>query len=252
MQMKDTVAAAPPQNRGEIAPERKMSLTEKIQSKLGKKIRSGEFIVGEKLPREKDLVASFNVSRTVIREALAQLRAEGLIDIRHGVGAFVCPPPVHDTKIPFLPDNLKKRSDLLELLELRKGVEIEAAGLAALRRSPAQYERIQEAFQDFCGALKRGEDAAAKDFDLHQRIAEATNNRFYLEFLDYISRQVTLDAPRSLYGGEQSRRLDQLTALEEEHRDIVDAIQMQDAERSRSAMRKHLKASEERFLTLKE
>ncbi|MBO0343991.1 FadR family transcriptional regulator [Roseibium sp. CAU 1637] len=229
-----------------------MSLTEKIQTNLGDKIRGGAYHVGEKLPREKDLVSTYGVSRTVVREALAQLRAEGLIEIKHGVGAFVCSQTTPEMKIPFLPDNLQKRSDLLELLELRKGVEIEAAGLAALRRSPAQNERIQEAFHDFKEALRNNSGASEKDFELHRRIAEATNNRFYLEFLDYISRQVTVNAPRSLYGGEQSRRLDQLNALEDEHRQLVEAIREQDPEKSRSAMRQHLKASEDRFMILKE
>lgn len=226
----------------------RLSLTEKVQSELGEKIRNGVFSVGDKLPREKDLVDAFGVSRTVVREALAQLRAEGLIDIRHGVGAFVCEPPARETRIPFLPDDLKKRSDLLELLELRKGVEIEAAGLAAERRSPAQYERIQEAFEAFRIALRNNDDASEKDFELHRCIAEATNNRFYLEFLDYISRHATLTASGSLYGGEQSRKLYQLSMLESEHARLVEAISRRDAEGARTAMRDHLLQSEKRFI----
>ena len=128
------------------------------------------------------------------------------------------------------------------------GVEIEASGLAALRRSPAQNQRIQEAFHEFRDALELNVASSEKDFELHRRIAEATNNRFYLDFLEYISRHATLEAAGVLYGGEQSRQLDQLKALEQEHKRFVDAISRQDAEGARQAMRQHLVASEERFV----
>lgn len=246
--MKDTATEPRSPVKGREEPPKRQSLSEKIQNELSDRIRSNAYLVGEKLLREKDLAASFKVSRTVIREALAQLRAEGLIEIRHGVGVFVCEPPSQNAKIPFLPDNLKKRSDLLELLELRMGVEIEASGLAALRRSPAQNQRIQEAFHEFRDALELNVASSEKDFELHRRIAEATNNRFYLDFLEYISRHATLEAAGVLYGGEQSRQLDQLKALEQEHKRFVDAISRQDAEGARQAMRQHLVASEERFV----
>lgn len=227
------------------------SLTDKVQAELAEKIGSGTYAPGEKLPREKDLVAAFSVSRTVIREALALLRAEGLIEIRHGVGAFVCEPSVQGFKFPAIASGLRKRSDLLELLELRKGIEIEAAGLAAQRRSPAQNERILEAFREFCLALAVGHaQASDKDFELHRSIAAATNNRYYLEFLDFLASQTAQESTRLLYGGEQSRQLDQLKALEEEHRLLVEAINHQEVEGAREAMRSHLKASEDRFLAL--
>lgn len=245
--MKDTATESRALGKSREASPMRQSLSEKVQNELGDRIRSNVYHVGEKLLREKDLAASFQVSRTVIREALAQLRAEGLVEIRHGVGVFVREVPNQDGKIPFLPNNFKKRSDLLELLELRMGVEIEASGLAALRRSPAQNQRIQEAYQEFRGALELNVSSSEKDFEVHRRIAEATNNRFYLHFFEYISRHVTVEAAGVLYGGEQSRQLDQLKALEHEHKQLVDAISRQDAEGARQAMRQHLVASEERF-----
>lgn len=227
-----------------------MPLTEKVSGDLKERIVSGDFGAGAKLPREKDLVEIYGVSRTVVREALALLRAEGVIEIRHGVGAFVRAIPMPDQETGFLPDDLRKRSDILELFELRKGVEIEAAGLAALRRSPAQEARIHEAFEAFCEALQEGADTSERDLDLHRAITEATNNRFYMDFLGYISQNAIVRISGSIYGGTQSKQLDREINLRNEHRLIVEAISKQDPQTARDAMRAHLMASEERFRAL--
>lgn len=226
------------------------TLTEKISIAIREKIISGEFEVGEKLPREKDLVANFGVSRTVVREALAKLSADGLIEIRHGVGVFALDPAQRVERNPFLSENFTKISAVLDLFELRRGIEIEAAGLAALRRSPSQEARIREAYHSLKTALDKGEVAANNDLALHRAIAEATNNRFYAEFLDFLTDQAIGRTVKGGYGGDEAQRLDKITHLQDEHREIVEAIGAQDSERAREAMRRHLMNSEERFRVL--
>lgn len=226
------------------------TLTEKISVAIREKIISGEFEVGEKLPREKDLVADFAVSRTVVREALAKLSADGLIEIRHGVGVFALDPAQRSDRTPFLAENFTKISAVLDLFELRRGIEIEAAGLAALRRSPAQDARIREAYRSFKMALDQGEVAASNDLELHRAIAEATNNRFYTEFLDFLTDQAIGRTVKGGYGGDEAQKLDKTNHLKDEHREIVEAIGVQDAERAREAMRTHLMNSEKRFRAL--
>ena len=226
------------------------TLTDKVSIAIREKILSGHYAVGTKLPREKDLVEDFAVSRTVVREALAKLSADRLIEIRHGVGVFVLEPARGQDGGPFLDENFAKTSTMLELFELRRGVEIEAAGLAALRRSPAQDARIQEAYKSFKAELDRGGDSATKDLELHRAISEATNNRFYPEFLDFLNERAIGQAIQVGYGSGEAQRLDKTLHLQDEHREIVEAIADQDADSARVAMRKHLMESEKRFRQL--
>lgn len=234
--------------RGQERPKKRNTLTERVSVVLRERISAGEFPVGEKLPKEKDLIAELEVSRTVVREALAQLSAEGLIDIRHGVGVFVLnPAQVGDA---FLAEDFGRTSAILDLFELRRGVEIEAAGLAALRRSPAQEGSIREAYQTLKAASERGEAAPELDLELHRAIARGTNNQFFVEFLDFLADRAVARAVEAGYGGDQALRLDRMEQLQSEHRAIVEAISVQDEQLARTAMRTHLMASEDRFRAL--
>jgi len=233
-----------PQSR----PRKRDTLTKKVGVAMRERIATGEFAVGQKLPRAEDLAAIFAVSRTVIREALAQLNADGLIDIRHGVGAFVLDPGKGES--PFLAQDFGQTSAVLDLFELRRGVEIEAAGLAAMRRSPAQEANIRESYQKLKAASEQGDATPELDLELHRAISKATNNRFFLEFLDFLAERAVTRAIEVGYGGDQALKLDQMNHLQEEHKAIVEAISMGDSQLARNAMRAHLVASENRFRTL--
>ena len=224
------------------------TLPEKVVAALREKISSNAFAVGEKLPREKDLVAAFGVSRTVIREALAQLSADGLVAVRHGVGAFVLAPAENET--PFLGHDVRSIDASLDLFELRRAVETEAAGLAAVRRSPAQEAKIRDAYHKLRQATEGGDPASKLDFDLHRAIAEATNNGYFVEFLNFLAERAIARNVDVGYGSDQSQKLNQLEYLRDEHRKIVEAISLQDPELARATMRAHLLASESRFRAL--
>src|SRR5262249_57979510 len=99
-------------------------------------ITGGKIPPGSGLPTEQELIAATGVSRTVVREAVAALRADGLVVTRQGVGAFVpenARPPLRIDVDPLSPLRA-----VLDVMELRTGIEIQAAGLAAHRRSAAQ------------------------------------------------------------------------------------------------------------------
>ena len=103
-------------------------------------IESGDLAPGQRLPTEQAIMTATGVSRTVVREALASLRAKGLITTRQGLGAFVSDDPT-PRSFSIIPTDLKSIDDVLRILELRMGIEVEAAGLAARRRT-----------QERCGA----------------------------------------------------------------------------------------------------
>src|SRR5580704_18728878 len=123
----------PPKNR-----------TGEVVERLAAEIASGRLLPGSRLPTEQQLTAALGVSRTVVREAVAVLRAEGLVETREGVGAFV----VRDVqRRPFRidPDGLRSIGEVVQVMELRTGVEVEAAGIAAERANAASRRRVASA-----------------------------------------------------------------------------------------------------------
>src|SRR5882672_7573836 len=148
------------------------SLTGELVVRLTKDITSGKIPPGSRLPTEQEMIAATGVSRTVVREAVAALRADGLVITRQGVGAFVPENARPPLRIRF--DQLSPLRAVLDVMELRTGIEIEAAGLAAERGSVSQVRKIVDCLEAVGAALKRGEDAIAQDFALHCTIADAT------------------------------------------------------------------------------
>lgn len=118
-------------------------------------IESGDLKPGQRLPTEQAIMAATGVSRTIVREALATLRAKGLITTHQGLGAFVSNDP-NPRSFSIIPNDLQSIDEVLRVLELRMGVEYEAAGLAALRRTPEDIDRMQDRLDALDKALEKG------------------------------------------------------------------------------------------------
>ncbi|MBC2771671.1 FadR family transcriptional regulator [Rhizobium sp. AQ_MP] len=226
------------------------TLVQKLGDTLRKSIVAGQFPPGSKLPSEAQLSEAHGVSRTVVREAIASLRADRLVEARQGAGVFVLAPS-EPAPAPLIVGNIDpaRVSSMIELLELRTAVEVEAAGLAALRRSPAQEEVILERHSAIRACLEAGQSTTAADFALHLAIAEATNNPRFREFLALIGKNVI---PRAALRDEDSEE-DQpayLRMIDTEHADIVEAISSGNEAAARDAMRRHLRGSQARYRAL--
>ena len=226
---------------------------------LGERIRDGRLQPGDKLPTEAAVMAEFGVSRTVVREALSKLQASGLVLTRQGVGSFV------EALAPVGGEGLRRGEaagfridpahcatlrDVVAVLELRIGVETEAAGLAAQRRVAADVSAMRQALDVMNAALEAGDDAAAADFEFHLAITRATQNPHFVQLMStmgpmLIPRARLAVAPAT---GEPpaAERLAYLRRVQAEHESILDAITGQDAEAARAAMRTHLANSRER------
>src|SRR5882762_144742 len=167
-----------------LATERKLS--RRLSEQLAEQIKSGRFSPGARLPTEQELT---RVARTVVREAVAALRAEGLVVTRQGVGAFVSAEP---QRAPFRidPERMQSLDEVLNVMELRLGVEIESAGLAAERASRAQVRTIAAALETIDRAAAGGKSAVDEDLALHRAIAEATSNAEFPRFLQFIGRHL--------------------------------------------------------------
>lgn len=230
-----------------LATEHKLS--RQLFEQLAGEIRSGRLAPGDRLPTEHELTRAARVSRTVVREAVAALRAEGLVVTRQGVGAFVAPEPQHS---PFRiePERLRSLEDILNVMELRLGVEIESAGIAAERATKSQVRSIAAALQALEQAIESDRSAVEEDIAFHRAIAEATGNAEFPRFLQFIGRHLI---PRRTVAGLPERMGGQrayLALIQEEHQRIYQAIAERDAKAARDAMRRHLTRSLERYRKL--
>ena len=108
-------------------PRRSGGLVGEIVASLGERVQQGQLQTGDKLPSESEIMAQFEVSRTVVREALSRLQAAGAVETRHGIGTFVL--PARDPLNFSLGSvDLAMVGDVIALLELRISLETEAAG----------------------------------------------------------------------------------------------------------------------------
>jgi len=225
-------------------------LTDQLVAQIAGDITSGRLAPGSKLPTEKEMMAATGVSRTVVREAVACLRADGLVTVRQGVGAFVAAQVRRPFRIEV--DELSSLHEALDIMELRTGVEIEAAGLAAERRqgNDGQVKAIAAAFSRIEAAITRGSSAVDEDFAFHCSIAEATGNAKFKRFLEYLGRFIIprQSVQRSLPQIEDQRAY--LRRIQAEHREILDAIRDGAPAAARAAMRRHLVNSRKRYQKL--
>lgn len=220
------------------------SLTHQLVTHLTEEITSGRLSPGSRLPTEQEMIAAAGVSRTVVREAVAALRAEGLVLTRQGVGAFVA-----DTaRRPFRIEVSEAGSlrEVLEIMELRTGIEIEAAGLAAERGTASDLRGIEEAFRSIEQAIARGESGVEQDFAFHRAIAASTGNPKFLQFLNYLGHFIIPRQTVSLTT-DASRRRAYFQTFQKEHGAILSAIKHQQIAQARAAMRRHLTNSRSRY-----
>lgn len=221
---------------------RPRTLAQELVEALAERIRDGQLAPGTKLPTEAAVMEEFGISRTVVREAISRLQAAGLVATRHGVGTFVVGPGEAGFRIT--PEQLETLRDVIAVLELRIGLETEAAALAAQRRGEDNLRVMQQALDAFAAAVGEGRDAVGPDFQFHLEIARATQNVHFVELLGSLGAKII---PRARLGNESSEeQRAYLLRANAEHQNIFDAIARQDAEGARAAMRMHLANSRER------
>jgi GntR family transcriptional repressor for pyruvate dehydrogenase complex len=223
-------------------------LTHELVERLTAEIVSGELPPGARLPTEQEMIAATGVSRTVVREAVAALRAEGLLVTRQGAGAFVA----EGARRPFRINagELRSLREVIEVMELRTGIEIESAGLAAERAAVDHVRAIERAFAAIEKAIARGESAVDQDFAFHCSIAKATGNPQFLRFLEYLGRFIIPRQTVRVAAGSAADRRAYLDLIQDEHREIVEAIRAHAAQKARTAMRHHLVNSRKRYQKL--
>lgn len=191
---------------------------------------------------------SYNVSRSVVREAIALLRSEGLLLSRQGKGVFVASKEKSVLKISA--DKLGEISEIVDILELRLGVEVESAGLAAARQDKVAIAHILSVLEKAENIDNFMQNPRQLDFDFHMAIALASGNSYMPKFLDFIG-MVIIPPSQLIHNWQPTVSRDYLSRMHKEHKDIAEAINKGDIEASRRAMRLHLTESLKRYRSLR-
>jgi GntR family transcriptional regulator, transcriptional repressor for pyruvate dehydrogenase complex len=213
------------------------TLAQRVVAGLKDKVLAGELPPGHKLPSEAELIEEYGVSRTVVREAVTRLRAEGLVETFHGRGSFVLAMP-EPTSFTVESAAIRTHHDVLDMIDFRLGIECEAAALAAARVDVASTESIRAALDAFVDAAP--EDQVDADFGFHRAVAAASGNRFYLDLLDSLGPMMIMLPRTRLADAYSLTNAGHVDRVRREHDNVASAIVAGDPDIARAAMRVHL------------
>ena len=219
------------------------NLSGRVAEVLLGKIREGGLTPGTRLPTEHVLAQRFGVSRTVIREAMISLKAQGVIETRQGSGAFVRQPTPSSS---FALDPLARDSirQILLMIELRRGIDSEIAALAASRRDPRQIEEIRLALRAVDDAVAAGGSGVREDLEFHLCLARATGNPYWSKLIEMFAPQI--QAVITVTRAKINRRQAFQKSTKDNHERVVEAIVAGDVEEARAAARAHMDGAAER------
>ena len=236
-------------------PARKMlqaqNLTDRVAAVLGEEITGGRYSIGDILQSETDMAKSFGVSRTVMREAVSRLKADGLVASKQGAGLFVTATQ-RQIRFHIDPTDHADIEKLLPIVELRQGFEVEAAGLAALRATAEDLAAMREALDRMADALEKHDTRAGveADIDFHLSICRATHNPYYAQLFETF-RTVLLENISVSREKSHARSPDDGPAIspaQGEHDALFAAIESGDDHAARLRARKHLENTRKRLI----
>ncbi|EJQ42542.1 GntR family transcriptional regulator [Bacillus mycoides] len=202
-------------------------------------IKNGTLKPGDKLLPVHQLAEQFQVGRSAVREALSALRAMGLIEMKQGEGTYVRNFDPSSLTKSLNNKLLMKKEDILNLLEVRKVLEVGAVRAAAAKRTEANLQNMKHWLDEMAKSIgdeKAGEKA---DFHFHMGIAESSHNNILLELMNHVSEMIAEtigESRRIILYGEQTTS----ERLLEEHQSIYNAVLKQDVELAQQAMLNHL------------
>ncbi|MEZ9147247.1 FCD domain-containing protein [Vibrio sp. 10N.286.52.C3] len=217
---------------------------------LRKKLEMGEYAVGERLPTERDIATKYNVSRTVIREAIIMLELEGLVEVRKGSGVYVMKLPATPTLIGGHQQSISGQGagpmiDLngdigpFEMLQGRQLLESHIAGFAAQNITKAEISEMRRILAEERAQVLADNPSHDTDKQFHIAIARATKNGLLIEVMEAIwSRRESSKMWAQLHADVDSQKYRMMWV--EEHAAILNALLRKNPEEAKLAMWKHL------------
>lgn len=231
------------QPRREALADRRTSLSTAVYEQILMMIIDKQFAPNARLPSEQDMAQMFNVSRPVLREALARLREDGVLASRQGSGTYVLRKP-DKAVFEFAP--LSSIVDIQNCFKFRIGIEGEAAHFAALHHNPETLAAIEDAFERMSQEGVMEGVGVNADYEFHLNIAKASENRFFISSLELIKNHIGqgMNIARSL---SLRRTKIRKAEVQKEHLEIFMAIKARDAQGAWSAMRSHIENARRRI-----
>jgi GntR family transcriptional repressor for pyruvate dehydrogenase complex len=226
-----------PNPSGGLAPiARSARLADTVADRIAERILTGEVTPGDTLPPERELCREFGVSRTVIREAIRSLSGKGLVAAVGGSGVRVL--AVDAGTVGESLRNLLRSSDVdyAKVDEVRRAIEIAAAGVAASRRTREDVACADAVLRRMRDRIDDLEACVQADLAFHRAIADATRNELYSMLLDSLGAPL-VDVRRTNLGRGGIARRRRIIAA---HRRILDAVDAGNADAARAAMESHL------------
>jgi GntR family transcriptional repressor for pyruvate dehydrogenase complex len=219
-------------------------LPDQIASILAGQIGDGIYPPGGKLPSESQLGQTFGVSRSVVREALSQLKYEGILDSRQGKGVIVLDASERKSFRMEEPDRLSQQ-DLAQFYEMRAVIEGETAARAARRRRPGHLRRLRDCIVRMAQAVEERTDGTEPDLEFHRIIAEASGNRYIRDLMDYLNAKAGMVIRTARRNSSRNQKLP--AAVQQEHEEIFEALAAGDEARARASALRHLKNAARRL-----
>lgn len=234
--------AAPPTPARAARDTRDRTLADTVYENVLARIVRGDFPVGEKLPTEHELSLEMGVSRPVLRQALKQLREDGVVVSRQGSGSFVRRKP-EEAVLDFAP--IGSIADIQRTFEFRAAIEGEAAFLAAQRRSERELRQIQAALEELDRCVRTGELGVDADEAFHAAVCAASDNHYFMSARNSMKANILtgLNLTRNL---SLTKSQERLALVQAEHDAIFAAITARDGEAARRAMRNHIESARRR------
>lgn len=193
-----------------------------VEALLREMLRDGRWQVGDRLPNEVQLAADLGVGRSSVREAVRLLARDGLLDVRHGSGTYVAVPDV------------LRRARTLEIYEVRRALEVEAARLAAERVRPEDLETLRARLRERQDHLTSDPAAFVRaDLDFHRAIVELSGNAVLLGLYDS-----TMPALAEVLT--EMMASEQVPDVSGAHAGLLDALVRRDAQAAITATVEHL------------
>jgi len=221
-------------------------LSERVRVQLEQAILGGRLQVTQQLPTEAELGESFGVSRTVVREALQRLEAQGLVESRIGSGSFVTPYGLNQvqTALERFAAMNPQREMFLNLLDLRRLIEAETAARLAANHTPESLMAVERTIEQMRVAGTDRESFAQADLEFHLTIARGAGNPFFAAILEPL-KNITRAFGLATYENDAL-----LERVREDHRQIHAAIATGDPTTARGRMCAHVDFSRAHYLRL--
>ncbi len=173
------------------SPAQTNTISDMVYEQLLQQIISGRYKPGDRIPPENELREEFNISRNTLRTALNKLNTLGILETRRGDGSYVKKLGMQMYLNSFIPAMLISEDSLMELMQLRKAIEVAAARLAAERVTPEDITALERAYESSTLAGENMKAYAKTTIDFHLQIAVVSKNQIFSTMMEMIKHILT-------------------------------------------------------------